>query len=105
MVDAVGVVELACLREAAFPPAESVFFEDIPAVGGESPVLPAVAEHVRRCARAVVEREVIAVGPDVGAVLVDEDGNVSLDVNSELGGFAHGGRELQLGYELHPGLV
>ena len=105
VVNAVGVVELARLVQAHLPPAEIVFFDVVPAVGGESPVLAAVAEHVGRGARAVVHGEVVAVRPGVGAVLVDEDGNVSLDADAHLGNFSHRGRELHLGDVLHPGVV
>ena len=85
MIDTVSVVELACLGETGFPPGKAVLFNDIPAIGGESPVLAAVAEHVRRGTCAVFQGEVLAVRPHVGAVLVDEDGNVALDVDAELG--------------------
>ena len=104
MVDAVGMVELACLRKATAPPYKVVLFDDIPAVSRETPVLTTVAEHVRRCASAVVEREVLAVGPDVRAVFVDQDRNVAFQADIHLGNFCDSGTELLFGFELHPRL-
>ena len=105
VVDTVGVVELARLVQAHLPPAEIVFFEVVPAGGGESPVLAAVAEHVRRGAGTVGHREVFAFRPGVGAVLVDEDRNVALDADAHLGNLGHRGRELHFRDVLHPGVV
>ena len=82
MVDTVSVVELARLCETGFPPGKAVLFNDIPAVGGESPVLAAVAEHVGRGAGTVFQGEILAARPHIGAVLVDEDRNVTLDVDA-----------------------
>ena len=105
VVNAVRMVELARLGEALAPPGEIVLLDDIPAVRGETPVLASVAEHVGRRARTISQREILAVGPHVGAILVDKDGNVALDVQAHLGNFAHGRAELHLGDVLHPGVV
>ena len=104
VVNAVRVIELACLRQTAAPPAKVIGFKHVPAVSREAPVLATVAEHVRRSARAVSKREVLAVKPHVGAVFVDEDRNIALEAESELRNFVHGSGKLTFGSVLHPGL-
>ena len=104
MVNAVGVIELASLSQTAAPPAKVIGFENVPAVSREAPVLATVAEHVRRCTRAVGKRKILAVKPHVGAVFVDEDRHVALQAEPELRNFVHGGGKLAFGSVLHPGL-
>ena len=104
MVNAIGVIELAGLCEAATPPCKIILLDNIPAVSRESPVLAAVAEHVRRSTRTVFQREVLAVGPYIGAVFVNQDRNVALQTEAHLRNFFDHGAELLFGFELHPGL-
>ena len=104
MVNTVGMIELAGLIQAATPPFKVILFNDVPAVRGETPVLAAVAEHVRRSACAVIQREVLAVSPDIGAVFVNQDRNVTLDTDSHSRNFGDSCTELLFGLELHPGL-
>ena len=104
VVNTVSVVELARLGQTTAPPAKVIGFEHVPAVRRESPVLAAVAEHVRRSARAVGKREILAVEPDIGTVLVDEDRHVALQAKPQLGHFVHGGGKLPFGGVLHPRL-
>ena len=104
VVNAVGVIELASLSQTAAPPAKVIGFENVPAVSREAPVLATVAEHVRRCTRAVGKRKILAVKPHVGAVFVDEDRHVALQAEPEFGDFVHSGGKLAFGSVLHPSL-
>src|SRR5262245_35378516 len=73
------------LAESLYPPTIAAFFHHVPAVNRIPPQLARLAEIIRRDARDqrrrafIIEVEEMAVGPDVGAVVRDEDRGVADD--------------------------
>ena len=83
VVEADDVVEGVGAADAVDPPVEAALVQDIPAIERIAPALAGRAEVVGRHAgdadgrEVFVELEEIGMGPDVGAVEGDEDGDVA----------------------------
>ena len=87
MIETDDVVEGERAADAGDPPVEAAFFEGAPAVERIAPTLTGDGEVIRGDARDAdgaefcVKLEDIGVGPDVGGVVVDEDGDVAQDAD------------------------
>ena len=87
MVDADHVIQLARAVDAADPPAEAVRLHHVPAIQRRAPELAVLAEIVGRDAAdgggdaLVVHLEELGLGPHVGAVQGDVDGQVTDDLD------------------------
>lgn len=79
MVDAVDVVELGDDFHPLFPPEKAVFAHRFKIEEGRSPILAEGIVGIWRGAGVQVEAEEGGVAPDVDAVRVDEDGDVSFE--------------------------
>ena len=90
MIEANGVVEGQAAADAGDPPVEAALAQHAPLVERVAPALAGRGEVVGRDAgdadRAalLVKLEDLGVGPDVGAVVVDEDGDVAEDADASL---------------------
>src|SRR5205085_7825208 len=88
VVDANNVAVSECLPHALHPPVVSAVADRVPTIKRIAPTLPGLAECVGRHAgdigRAQVRIQVIKVrmGPHVGAVIADEDGDVADDLDA-----------------------
>src|SRR5262245_64795192 len=82
------------MAESLYPPAIPALFHHVPAVNRIAPQLACLAEIIRRDAcdqrreAFVIEVEEMAVGPDVGAVMRDEDRSVADDPDPMFVGLA-----------------
>src|SRR5579862_7112297 len=80
--------------EALDPPVVAFILHHIPTVKRISPALPGFAEKIRRHSgnhfgiKIVIQAEEPAVRPDIGAVVIDEDGDIAHDTNGALGTIA-----------------
>src|ERR1700733_13075670 len=76
-----------CPTQALDPPFISLRLHHIPAVKRIAPTLTRLAEEIRRYARdhcgleIFIQSEQIAVHPDVGAIVIYEDGDVAYDAD------------------------
>src|SRR5215472_8472151 len=96
LVESAEVIEadvVAMLRrpaQALNPPFISGLLHYVPTVQRIAPALPRLAKEIRRNAghhlrlKIVVKAEKVRVSPDVGAIVVDEDGDVANDTNGAL---------------------
>ena len=98
VVDADDIAEAHGGAEAGDPPVVGVVLHGFPVVDGVAPVLAGGAEVVGRGAgvgagaEVAVEFEEVGVGPDVGGIVGDEDGEVAEDLDGVGAGvFAEGG--------------
>src|SRR5262249_38388659 len=82
------------MAESLYPPTVATLLHHVPAVNRIPPQLARLAEIIRRDARDqrrrafVIEVEEMAVGPDVGAVVRDEDRGVADDLDPMFVGVA-----------------
>ncbi len=87
VVEADDVVEEMRAADAVDPPGEAGLLEDVPFVEGIAPALAGGREIVRRDTgdadggEVGIQFEELGVGPDVGRVVVDEDGDVPDEAN------------------------
>ena len=84
VVDAEAVVELAAVAGAAAQPREVVAGHHGPVVRRQAPVLAVLVELVGGAADRHVEAKLLALGPHVGAVAVDHEGQVAHDLDTVL---------------------
>src|SRR6185312_14576309 len=90
VVEADDVVEIMGAARAVNPPIEAVVAHFIPFVERVSPALASSGEVVGRDAgdpnrsEVFVQFEEVGASPDVGAVVVDEDGNVADELDAAL---------------------
>jgi hypothetical protein len=83
MINAHQVEQFQLGTEARAPPGEIVCLHRIPSVMGIAPVLASFRKIIRRNAgdsqgfTLLVEHELLLVGPDVGAVVSDKDGDIT----------------------------
>ena len=98
MVDADDIAEAHGGGKRESPPVVGVVLHGFPVVDGVAPVLAGGAEVVGRGAgvgagaAVAVEFEEVGVGPDVGGIVGDEDGEVAEDLDVVgVGVFAEGG--------------
>ena len=91
VVEADDVVEELGAADAVDPPGEARLLEDVPLVEGIAPALAGLREIVGRDTgnadgqEVLVELEELGVRPDVGAVVVDEDGDVANEADVAVG--------------------
>ena len=78
VVDAVSIKELRHILEAAGPPEAAVLQHLIPVVGRESPVLSVYGEIIRRSTRLTIQVEVLRLHPNIAAVAMHTDRNITL---------------------------
>src|SRR5215475_7681023 len=82
------------MAESLYPPTVAAFFHHVPAVNRIAPQLARLAEIIRRDARDqrrrafIIEVKEMAVGPNVGAVVRDEDRGVADDLDPMFVGVA-----------------
>src|SRR5262245_45613717 len=82
------------MAESFYPPAITALFHHVPAVNRIAPQLARLAEIIRRDARDkrrgafIIEVEEVAIGPDVSAVVRDEDRGVADDLDPMFVGVA-----------------
>jgi len=82
VVDAIGVEVFSHFAEALHPPCITVFFHDIPVIGGEAPVLSVHREIVGWCAGLSVQVEIMGFCPCFYAVATDADGDVAFQYDA-----------------------
>ena len=82
VVDAIGIKELRHILEAAGPPLATVLQHLIPVVGRESPILTIHREIIRWSTRLTVQIEVLRLHPDIAAVAMYTNRNITLQDNT-----------------------
>src|SRR6202049_3201811 len=98
-----------CPSQTLDPPFVARRFQLVPAVQGVAPALSRPAEKSWRNTRhrfrihILIQTEQLAVGPDVGAVVVDKDGYIANDANRAFGTIAAQGPPLLIKGELQGG--
>ena len=102
VVDAHAVEERRGPTRAGAHPLEAGGLHRLPAPRRQAPVLPGVAERVRRDADGGVEHELLLAGPHVGAVARHHERQVAEDADA---GRAPGGLPLLLGDPLQVGPI
>src|SRR5271156_328669 len=91
VIQADDVVEGLGATQAVDPPGEALLLKDIPAIQGIPPTLTGSGEVVGGHAgdadgqEMLVELEDAGIGPHIGAVVVDEDGDVADELDLALG--------------------
>jgi hypothetical protein len=96
MVDAEGIEIQAHLREALFPPRETIGFHTRPIVGRKAPVLALFGKIIGR--RACLTAHIIQFGryPGIAAVAVNADWNIAFNRKSFFMCISRGGTQLQV---------
>lgn len=90
MIDAHNIDQRQRCAESFDPPVVAAFFQHIPTVERVPPQLSGGAEVIgrhtgdHRRPAFIVEEEQLRMRPDIGAVVGDEDGNISQDLNTQV---------------------